>query len=198
MRHPTALCIAAAAPFRNPQLGGPRFGAAVIAGRDSAPRPVAEIRALRLHCRVITRGLVREDRHRTLAVGGGVTRNLADRCRSSLGAMSALTLRAQRSRAVVPSTWWQMRAICRDAPDHGRHGRASTRLGVPPRRVRPVVGSCRQKEVPRLRDSYLGGHVPATDNTRMQQTAWRVIRCLPRRCRGDHTGLGGGSQSWFC
>ena len=24
----------------------------------------------------------------------------------------------------------------------------------------------------------------------MQQTAWRVIRCLPRRCRGDHTGAG--------
>jgi hypothetical protein len=32
----------------------------------------------------------------------------------------------------------------------------------------------------------------------MQQTAWRVIRYLPRRCRGDHTGLRGGSQSWFC
>ena len=32
----------------------------------------------------------------------------------------------------------------------------------------------------------------------MQQTAWRVIRYLPRRCRGDHTGLRGRSQSWFC
>ena len=32
----------------------------------------------------------------------------------------------------------------------------------------------------------------------MQQTAWRVIRGLPRRCRGDHTGLRGLSQSGFC
>ena len=36
------------------------------------------------------------------------------------------------------------------------------------------------------------------ENTRMQQTAWRVIRYLPRRCRGDHTGLSDGSQSWLC
>ena len=39
---------------------------------------------------------------------------------------------------------------------------------------------------------------PTQHNTRMQQTAWRVIRYLPRRCRGDHTGLRGGSQSGFC
>ena len=42
------------------------------------------------------------------------------------------------------------------------------------------------------------GNRGSNDNTRMQQTAWRVIRYLPRRCRGDHTGLRGGSQSWFC
>ena len=38
----------------------------------------------------------------------------------------------------------------------------------------------------------------ALSNTRMQQTAWRVIRCLPRRCRGDPTELRGLSQSGFC
>ena len=41
-------------------------------------------------------------------------------------------------------------------------------------------------------------HGHCQDDTRMQQTAWRVIRGLPRRCRGDHTGLRGLSQSGFC